>query len=254
MECPNCHNTISNDWISCPYCDYHPKKCTNPSCKPLWLPLDALFCPQCGKPMGAAKSLLPYAVREGRFSIDKDKCIGCGKCAASCPDEKIHRMDYKAPGHKLGSFEMGQCCNIKCTACVDNCRFGGAIVTQEYWYRQNGFNVINESARISIYEHYLTGGMFTFVFPFIFTSNVVKCVEEIHSLYLFMGYRHFDKPHEDALLSEWMIKNERILNFLKKRSVWNPLHNLFSMNEDDVISTERLTKYVCDVRTKAGLK
>lgn len=68
-------------------------------------------------PAGVCKHLL-------KFSIDKDKCIGCGKCAKNCPVDTIHRTDYIAPGHKLASYEIDSSKCVKCGACMAGCKFG----------------------------------------------------------------------------------------------------------------------------------
>ena len=65
---------------------------------------------------GVCKALLNY-------SIDKDKCIGCGMCAKNCPVSAISRTDYTAPGHKLASFEIDSAKCIKCGVCQSNCKF-----------------------------------------------------------------------------------------------------------------------------------
>ncbi len=67
-------------------------------------------------PAGVCKDLLTY-------TIDKDKCIGCGKCSRNCPAETIHQTDYIAPGHKLASYEIDPDKCIKCGACMANCKF-----------------------------------------------------------------------------------------------------------------------------------
>lgn len=66
---------------------------------------------------GVCKAMLNY-------SIDKEKCIGCGKCAKNCPADTIHRTEYVAPGHKLASFEIDSSKCVKCGACMDGCKFG----------------------------------------------------------------------------------------------------------------------------------
>ncbi len=68
-------------------------------------------------PAGVCKDLLS-------FSIDKDKCIGCGKCAKNCPVDAITKTDYIAPGHKLASYTIDTAKCIKCGACIAGCKFG----------------------------------------------------------------------------------------------------------------------------------
>ena len=67
-------------------------------------------------PAGVCKGLL-------QFSIDQDKCIGCGMCAKQCPADAIARTDYIAPGHKLASFAIDTNKCVKCGACIASCKF-----------------------------------------------------------------------------------------------------------------------------------
>ncbi len=67
-------------------------------------------------PAGVCKNLV-------QFVIDKDKCIGCGKCMKNCPADAISKTDYVAPGHKLPSLVIDQTKCVKCGACVSGCKF-----------------------------------------------------------------------------------------------------------------------------------
>ncbi len=68
-------------------------------------------------PAGVCKKLL-------NFTIDQDKCIGCGKCQKNCPNNAINKTTYVAPGHKLPSLAIDTAKCIKCGACIDGCKFG----------------------------------------------------------------------------------------------------------------------------------
>ena len=70
---------------------------------------------------GVCKKLMSY-------EIDKEKCIGCGKCAKNCPGDAISKTDYIAPGHKLPSMVIDTTKCIKCGACIAGCKFGAISV------------------------------------------------------------------------------------------------------------------------------
>ena len=67
-------------------------------------------------PAGVCKDLLTY-------TIDKDKCIGCGLCAKNCPASAISKTDYVAPGKKLPAHAIDPDKCVKCGVCMDNCKF-----------------------------------------------------------------------------------------------------------------------------------
>ncbi|MBE6794071.1 MAG: NADH-quinone oxidoreductase subunit NuoF [Ruminococcaceae bacterium] len=68
-------------------------------------------------PAGVCKDLLSYV-------INKDTCIGCGRCAKNCPADAITKTDYIAPGHKLASYEIDTKKCVKCGACIGFCKPG----------------------------------------------------------------------------------------------------------------------------------
>ena len=70
---------------------------------------------------GVCKKLMSYV-------IDKEVCIGCGKCAKNCPAEAISKTDYIAPGHKLPSMVIDSSKCIKCGACISGCKFNAISV------------------------------------------------------------------------------------------------------------------------------
>jgi ferredoxin len=58
-----------------------------------------------------------------QYTIDADKCIGCGMCAKGCPASCITRTDYVAEGHKLASMAIDANKCVKCGACISTCKF-----------------------------------------------------------------------------------------------------------------------------------
>ena len=71
-------------------------------------------------PAGVCKDLLS-------FSIEKDKCIGCGLCAKQCPASAMVKTDYVAPGKKLPALAIDTTKCVKCGACIEKCKFGAIV-------------------------------------------------------------------------------------------------------------------------------
>ncbi len=67
-------------------------------------------------PAGVCKDLLQY-------SINANKCIGCGMCAKHCPADAISKTDYVPEGHKLPSLAIDTDKCVKCGACIGTCKF-----------------------------------------------------------------------------------------------------------------------------------
>jgi NADH:ubiquinone oxidoreductase subunit F (NADH-binding) len=66
-------------------------------------------------PAGVCKALIT-------FTIDKEKCNGCGLCAKNCPQQSI-------TGEKKQPHVIDQTTCIKCGLCRDNCKFDAVVVS-----------------------------------------------------------------------------------------------------------------------------
>lgn len=55
------------------------------------------------------------------YVIDKEKCIGCGKC--KCPVDAILKTDYIAFGHRLPSMAIDSQKCVNCGVCISDCGF-----------------------------------------------------------------------------------------------------------------------------------
>lgn len=79
MNCPNCNKEISPDWELCPFCRYVPKKCSNTTHPPRWLPQEARFCPECGEPLDSNGEVMtppspPTVPKERKVSVGDILC------------------------------------------------------------------------------------------------------------------------------------------------------------------------------------
>ena len=66
-------------------------------------------------PAGVCKALIT-------FSIDQDKCTGCGACARLCPQEAIS-------GEKKKPHAVDQAACIRCGICFDTCKFDAVVIS-----------------------------------------------------------------------------------------------------------------------------
>ena len=61
------------------------------------------------------------------YSIEKDKCFGCGVCVKACPADAIVKTDYVAPGKRLPAYEINPQKCVKCGMCIASCKFKAII-------------------------------------------------------------------------------------------------------------------------------
>ena len=62
-----------------------------------------------------------------QYSIEKDKCFGCGVCVKACPANAIIKTDYVAPGKRLPAYTIDQDKCVKCGMCIASCKFKAII-------------------------------------------------------------------------------------------------------------------------------
>lgn len=68
----------------------------------------------------------------GRIVIDAEKCIGCGKCAASCTAGAISVIKDPAAKNKLGKLaKVDPSLCTMCSVCISGCKFGAISVGVE---------------------------------------------------------------------------------------------------------------------------
>jgi NADH-quinone oxidoreductase subunit I len=64
----------------------------------------------------------------------KEKCVGCGLCAAMCPSECIYIYTSEGDDHKkiVDRYEIEVLRCVYCALCVEACPYG-AVVLMENW-------------------------------------------------------------------------------------------------------------------------
>ncbi|MEW6599748.1 MAG: NADH-quinone oxidoreductase subunit NuoI [Nitrospirota bacterium] len=66
----------------------------------------------------------------------KEKCVGCGLCAAMCPSQCIHIYTSEGDDHKkvVDRYEVEVLRCIFCGLCVEACPFGALALTDFFEY------------------------------------------------------------------------------------------------------------------------
>jgi len=66
----------------------------------------------------------------------KEKCVGCGLCAAMCPSQCIHIYTSEGEGNKkvVDRYEVEVLRCVFCALCVEACPYGALALTDKFDY------------------------------------------------------------------------------------------------------------------------
>lgn len=66
----------------------------------------------------------------------KEKCVGCGLCAAMCPSQCIHIYTSEGEDHKkvVDRYEVEVLRCVFCALCVEACPFGALALSEVFEY------------------------------------------------------------------------------------------------------------------------
>ncbi len=66
--------------------------------------------------------LVPVNTTSYLPNIDKDNCVGCGKCSKVCPMEAIKLKETSLGNHNFKIAELSENLCLGCGVCVKNCK------------------------------------------------------------------------------------------------------------------------------------
>jgi len=92
----------------------------------------------------------------------KEKCVGCGLCAAMCPSQCIYIYTSEGEDHKkiVDRYEIDVLRCVFCAFCVEACPFGAISLTEHYEYSDYSREVfyMPKEKLLSNWDRYMAGG------------------------------------------------------------------------------------------------
>ena len=62
-----------------------------------------------------------------QYYIEQDLCVGCARCAKTCPVDAIYKTTYIAPHNRLASYQIDADKCVKCGACMATCKLKAIV-------------------------------------------------------------------------------------------------------------------------------